>query len=71
MNIYQSNTNRKDLSWLYFDDQPIVQEVASEGPIALYTRSFSLSNILAKKETCQWRISEPRQLLTIFAKTPF
>ena len=26
MNIYQSNTNRKDLRWLYFDDEPRVQE---------------------------------------------
>ena len=26
MNIYQSNTYRKDLSWLYFDDEPRVQE---------------------------------------------
>ena len=25
-NIYQSNTYRKDLSWLYFDDEPRVQE---------------------------------------------
>ena len=26
MNIYQSNTYTKDLSWLYFDDKPRVQE---------------------------------------------
>ena len=26
MNIYQSNTYRKDLSWLYFYDDPRVQE---------------------------------------------
>ena len=26
MNIYQSNACRKDLSWLYFDDEPRVQE---------------------------------------------
>ena len=26
MNIYQSNTCRKDLSWLRFDDEPGVQE---------------------------------------------
>ena len=25
MNIYQSNTNREDLSWPYFDDEPMVQ----------------------------------------------
>ena len=25
-NIYQSNTYRKDLSWLHFDDEPRVQE---------------------------------------------
>ena len=26
MNIYQSNAYRKELSWLYFDDEPRVQE---------------------------------------------
>ena len=26
MKIYQSNTYRKDLSWLHFDDEPRVQE---------------------------------------------
>ena len=26
MNIYQSNTYRRDLSWLNFDDEPRVQE---------------------------------------------
>ena len=26
MNIYQSNTNRKDLSWIHFDDKPRLQE---------------------------------------------
>ena len=26
MNIYQSNTYRKDLNWLYFNDEPRVQE---------------------------------------------
>ena len=26
MNIYQSNTYRKDLSWLHFDNEPRVQE---------------------------------------------
>ena len=26
MNIYQSNTYRKDLSWLHFDDEQRVQE---------------------------------------------
>ena len=26
MNTYQSNTYRKDLSWLHFDDEPRVQE---------------------------------------------
>ena len=25
MNIYQSNTYRKDLNWLHFDDEPWVQ----------------------------------------------
>ena len=26
MNIYQTNTYRKDLSWLHFDDELMVQE---------------------------------------------
>ena len=26
MNIYQTNTYRKDLGWLHFDDEPRVQE---------------------------------------------
>ena len=26
MNMYQSNTYRKDLSWLHLDDEPRVQE---------------------------------------------
>ena len=26
MNIYQSNTYKKDLSWLHFDNEPKVQE---------------------------------------------
>ena len=26
MNIYQSNTCRKDLSWLHFDGEPMAQE---------------------------------------------
>ena len=26
MNIYQSNTYKKDLNWLHFDDEPRVQE---------------------------------------------
>ena len=26
MKIYQSNTYRKDFSWLHFDDEPRVQE---------------------------------------------
>ena len=26
INIYQSNTYRKDLSWLHFDDEPRIQE---------------------------------------------
>ena len=30
MNIYQSNTYRKDLSWLHFDDEPRVQERQQE-----------------------------------------
>ena len=26
INIYESNTYRKDLSWLHFDDEPWIQE---------------------------------------------
>ena len=26
MNIYQSNSYRKNLSWLYFDDAPVIQQ---------------------------------------------
>ena len=26
LNIYQSNTYRKDLSWLYFNNEPMVQK---------------------------------------------
>ena len=26
MNIYQSHTYRKDLSWLHFDDKPSIEE---------------------------------------------
>ena len=26
MNIYQSNTYKKDLTWLHFDDKPRAQE---------------------------------------------
>ena len=41
MNIYQSNTYRKDLRWLHFDDEPRVQEVASERPAVLHIRFCS------------------------------
>ena len=46
MNIYKSNTYRKDLSWLHFDDEPRVgsREVASEGPIVLHIHFCGLSN---------------------------
>ena len=30
MNIYQSNTYRKDLSWLHFDNEPRVQKTGSK-----------------------------------------
>ena len=32
MSIYQSNSYRKDLSWLHFNDEPRVEDAASEGP---------------------------------------
>ena len=40
MNICKSNTYRKDLSWLHFDD---------EGPTVLYTHFCSLSNIFKQQ----------------------
>ena len=45
-NIYRSNTYRKDLSWLHFDDEPRVgsREVASEGPTVLHIHFCSLSS---------------------------
>ena len=47
MNIYQSNTYRKDLSWLNFDNEPRVQESAvREGPTVLHIHFSSLSNYL-------------------------
>ena len=39
MNIYESNSYRKDLSWLHFSNEPRVQEkvkVASEVPAVLH-----------------------------------
>ena len=34
MNIYQSNSYRKDLSLLHFDDEPrVLRDAISEGPI--------------------------------------
>ena len=42
MNIYQSNTYRKDLSWLYFDKGS--REAASEGPTVLHICFCSLCN---------------------------
>ena len=47
MNIYQSNTYRKDLSWLHFDDEPKGgrdRQAASEGPTVVLMRFCSLSN---------------------------
>ena len=47
MNIYQSNTYRKDFSWLNFDNEPRVQESAvREGPTVLHIHFSSLSNYL-------------------------
>ena len=42
MNIYQSNTYRKDLSWQWAKGS---REAASEGPTVLRIRFCSLSNI--------------------------
>ena len=47
MNIYQSNTYRKDLSWLNFDNEPRVRDSAvKEGPTVLHIHFSSLSNYL-------------------------
>ena len=44
MNIYLSNTYRKNLSWLHFNDESMIREAASEGPIVLHIRFYSLFN---------------------------
>ena len=47
MNIYQSNTYKKDLSWLHFGNKLRVQnEAASEGPTDLHIHFCNLFNIL-------------------------
>ena len=34
MNIYQSNSYRKDFGWLHLDDEPwVLRDATSEGPI--------------------------------------
>ena len=40
MIIYQSNTYRKDLSWLYFDDEPRVQERQQKKDQKSYITAF-------------------------------
>ena len=40
MNIYQSNTYRKDLHWLHFDDEPRVQEKQREKDQQSYISVF-------------------------------
>ena len=43
--IYQSNTYRKELSWLHFNDKLMVQEqAASEGSAVLDIRFCSIPN---------------------------
>ena len=42
MKIYQSNTYRKDLSWLHFDNE--LRVIESEGPTVLHIRFCGLSN---------------------------
>ena len=44
MNIYQSNTYKKELSWLYFNDKPSVQERQQVKNQQLHIRFCSLSN---------------------------
>ena len=46
MNIYQSNTYRKDLSWLHFDDEPMVQDRQQVKDISVFVQST-----LRKKKT--------------------
>ena len=52
MNIYQSNTNRKDFSWLYMATQGTksLGEAANEGPAIIHTCFCSLSNIYIQVE---------------------
>ena len=46
VNIYQSNTYRKDLEWLLFTDKPRVQQKQKNvGPTVLPTHLFSLPSI--------------------------
>ena len=40
MNIYQSNTYRKNLSWLHFDDEPRVQEMQQVKDQQTYISAF-------------------------------
>ena len=44
MNMYQSDTYRKDLSWQYFDDELRVQEKKQVKDQQSYIRFCSLSN---------------------------
>ena len=40
MNIYQSNTYRKNLSWLHFDDEARVQEMQQVKDQQTYISAF-------------------------------
>ena len=45
MDIYQSNTYRKALRWLHFDDEPrVLSWTTSEGPTVLHIHFCSLSS---------------------------
>ena len=45
MNIYQSNTYRKDLNWLHFNDElQGSREAPGEAPTVLHISYCSLSN---------------------------
>ena len=49
MNIYQSNTYRKDFSCLHFNDEPRLQERQQEGPTVLHICCLAYLTIPSSK----------------------
>ena len=65
MNIYQSSTNKKDLSWLHFDNEPGLQERQQMKDQQSYV-SISVA-YLTIPSTSQ----EPLNLTTVFHAYPY